>query len=48
MKAQNTNKIVKKTVFVYKSVKDQNNFVTNPISDQSQTVVTNGTFIVNF
>ncbi|MBC6109085.1 hypothetical protein ACFOG5_12810 [Pedobacter fastidiosus] len=48
MKAQYTNKLAKKTVFVYKSVKDQNNFVTNPISDQSQTVVTNATFNINF
>ncbi|WP_165825387.1 hypothetical protein [Pedobacter yonginense] len=42
-------KLAKKTVFVFKSVKDQNNFDferTNPISDQSQTQVTLGTFAV--
>ncbi|MFC3364046.1 hypothetical protein ACFOG5_12795 [Pedobacter fastidiosus] len=47
MKAQSS-KLTKKTVFIYKSVKDQNNFVTNPISDQSQTMITNATFILNF
>ncbi|WP_165825384.1 hypothetical protein [Pedobacter yonginense] len=45
MKTQNI-KLSKKTIFVYKSVKDQNNFVTNPISDQSQTQVTLGTFAI--
>lgn len=47
MKAQSS-KLTKKTVFIYKNIKDQNNFVTNPISDQSQTMVTNGTFILSF
>lgn len=45
MKAQNTTKLAKKTVFVYKNIKGQNNFSTNPTGDQSQTVVTNGTWI---
>ncbi|WP_158526277.1 hypothetical protein [Pedobacter paludis] len=47
MKAQ-PSKLTKKTVFIYKNIKAQSNFVTNPISDQSQTMVTNGTFILNF
>ncbi|MGM9474830.1 hypothetical protein ACS5PU_00310 [Pedobacter sp. GSP4] len=45
MKAQHTTKLAKKTVFVYKNIKDQNNFNTNPITDQSQTIATNGTWI---
>jgi len=45
MKNQNI-KLAKKIIFVYKSVKDQNNFVTNPLTDQSQTMVTNATFAV--
>lgn len=45
MKAQNTTKLAKKTVFVYKSIKAQNNYATNPITDQSQTIATNGTWI---
>ncbi|QIL38952.1 hypothetical protein G7074_06445 [Pedobacter sp. HDW13] len=45
MKAQHTTKLAKKTVFVYKNIKDQNNFSTNPITDQSQTIATNGTWI---
>jgi len=39
-------KLAKKTIFVYKSVNDRNNFVTNPLTDQSQTMVTNATFAV--
>ncbi|WP_165825388.1 hypothetical protein [Pedobacter yonginense] len=49
MKAEYTNKLAKKTLFIYKSVKDQNNFGyerTNPVSDQSQTQVTLGTFAI--
>jgi len=45
MKTQNI-KLAKKTVFVYKSVKEQNNFVTNPLTDQSHTMVTNATFAI--
>jgi len=45
MKAQHTSKLAKKTVFVYKNIKGQNNFSTNPTGDQSQTVVTNATWI---
>jgi hypothetical protein len=45
MKAQHTTKLAKKTVFVYKNIKDQNNFSTNPTVDQSQTIATNGTWI---
>lgn len=39
MKTQNTPKLAKKTVFVYKNVKAQNNFSTNPTGDMSHTVV---------
>jgi hypothetical protein len=42
MKAQNTTnsaKLSKKTVFVYKSIKAQNNYETTPTGDQSHTVV---------
>lgn len=46
MKAQNTTtKLAKKTVFVYKNLKDNNIFSTNPTGDQSQTILTNATFI---
>ncbi|WP_157255315.1 hypothetical protein [Pedobacter sp. Leaf216] len=45
MKAQNTTKLAKKTVFVYKNIKSQNNYSTHPTGDQSQTVVTNATWI---
>ncbi|MCX2573268.1 hypothetical protein [Pedobacter sandarakinus] len=46
MKNQNTpNKISKKTVFVYKNVKAQNNFSTNPTGDMSHSVMTS--FIVD-
>ncbi|WP_316801053.1 hypothetical protein [Pedobacter frigidisoli] len=44
MKTQNTSKLVKKTVFVYRNVKAQNNFSTHPTGDQSQTIATS--FIV--
>jgi len=40
MKTQNTLKIAKKTVFVYKNVKAQNNFATNPTGDQSHSIAT--------
>jgi len=43
MKAQHITKLAKKTVFVYKNIKGQNNYVTNPTGDQSQTVVMTGT-----
>ncbi|WP_316846340.1 hypothetical protein [Pedobacter psychrodurus] len=43
MKAQHTTKLVKKTVFVYKNIKDQNNFSTVPTGDQGQTIVMTGT-----
>lgn len=43
---QQTAKLAKKTVFVYKNIKDQNNFSTNPITDQSHTVATNGTWSI--
>ncbi|WP_157258030.1 hypothetical protein [Pedobacter ginsenosidimutans] len=45
MKAQHTTKLAKKTVFVYKNIKAENNFSTHPTGDQSQTVVTNATWI---
>ena len=35
MKAQNTSKLAKKTVFIYKSIKAENNYVTMPTGDQS-------------
>lgn len=46
MKAQQTTKLAKKTVFVYKNIKAENNYATNPITDQSQTIATNGTWIL--
>ena len=39
MKTQNTPKIAKKTVFVYKNVKAQNNFTTNATGDMTHTIV---------
>jgi len=45
MKTQNI-KLAKKTVFVYKSNREQNNFATNPLTDQSHTMVTNATFAI--
>jgi len=45
MKAQHTTKLAKKTVFVYKNIKDQNKFSTNPTVDQSHTVATVSTWI---
>jgi hypothetical protein len=42
MKVQHTTttaKLAKKTVFVYKNIKGQNNFATNP-TDMGQSVVT--------
>ncbi len=44
MKTQNTPKLAKKTVFVYKSVKAQDNFATHPTGDISHSVATS--FIV--
>ncbi|MBB6239134.1 hypothetical protein HDC90_003781 [Pedobacter sp. AK013] len=47
MKAQHTNtsaKLSKKTVFVYKNIKVENNFATNPTGDQSHTVMTSFIF----
>ncbi|MGN8057957.1 hypothetical protein ACTJKN_16870 [Pedobacter sp. 22163] len=49
MKTQHTNtsaKLSKKTVFVYKNIKAQNNYQTNPTGDQSHTVMTS--FIMEF
>ncbi|QPH38533.1 hypothetical protein [Pedobacter endophyticus] len=40
MKTQNNSKLTKKTVFVYKSVKAENNFATHPIGDMSQSIAT--------
>ncbi|WP_406824175.1 hypothetical protein [Pedobacter sp. KACC 23697] len=39
MKAQHTTKLAKKTVFVYKNIKAQNNYSTTPTGDQSHTIV---------
>ncbi|MDQ0969500.1 hypothetical protein QFZ20_004903 [Flavobacterium sp. W4I14] len=39
MKAQNTTKLAKKTIFVYKNIKAQNNYSTTPTGDQSHTIV---------
>ncbi|WP_443936694.1 hypothetical protein [Pedobacter sp. MW01-1-1] len=39
MKAQHTIKIAKKTVFVYKTVKAKNNFVTDPTSATAETML---------
>lgn len=49
MKAQHTNpatKLAKKTVFVYKNIKAQSSYQTNPTGDQSHTVMTS--FIMEF
>ena len=46
MKTQQTTKLTKKTVFVYKNIKDQNNNSTDPISDQSHTIATVGTWSI--
>jgi len=43
MKAQQSAKLTKKTVFIYKSIKDQNNYQTVP-TDQSQTISTVSTW----
>ncbi|MGQ7852848.1 hypothetical protein ACUN24_01230 [Pedobacter sp. WC2501] len=43
MKVQHTTKLAKKTIFVYKNIKDQNNFSTHPTGDQSQTIIMTGT-----
>lgn len=45
MKAQNNNRLAKKTVFVYKSNKDQNGFNTDPSTVTAQSIVI--TFICN-
>lgn len=39
MKAQDTIKLAKKTVFVYKNVKDQNGFQTDPSTATAKTVL---------
>lgn len=39
MKTQNTPKLAKKTVFVYKNVKTKNNYATNPTGDMSHATV---------
>ena len=46
MKTQHTAKLSKKTVFVYKNIKTQNNYQTNPTGDMSHTVMTS--FIMEF
>jgi hypothetical protein len=46
MKTQNTAKLSKKTVFVYKNIKAQSNYATNPTGDMSHTVMTS--FIMEF
>ncbi|WP_426326290.1 hypothetical protein [Pedobacter sp. R-06] len=46
MKTQQTIKLAKKTVFVYKKIKNQNNYETNPTGDISHTVMTS--FIMEF
>jgi len=49
MKAQHTNtsaKLSKKTVFVYKNIKAQNNYTTSPTGDQSHSAMTS--FIMEF
>ncbi len=49
MKAQHTNtsaKLSKKTVFVYKNIKAQNNYATSPTGDQSHSAMTS--FIMEF
>jgi hypothetical protein len=33
MKAQHTSKLKKNTIFVYKNIKDQNNFSTDPTAN---------------
>ena len=40
MKAQHTTKLSKKTVFVYKNIKAQSSYETNPTGVQSHTVMT--------
>jgi len=40
MKTQTNSKLAKRTVFVYKSVKTENNFATHPVSDMSQSIAT--------
>ncbi|WP_316804696.1 hypothetical protein [Pedobacter nototheniae] len=40
MKAQHTSKLVKKTVFVYKNIKDQNSFNTDPSTATAKTLLT--------
>jgi len=39
MKTQETTKLAKKTVFIFKSVKDQNGFQTDPSTVTAKTVV---------
>ena len=46
MKTQNTPKITKKAVFVYKNIKAKNNYATNPTGDMSHSVVTSFIFEV--
>ncbi|GGH16422.1 MULTISPECIES: hypothetical protein [Pedobacter] len=48
MKAQNTTattKLAKKTAFIYKNIKAQNNYSTSPTGDMSHSVMTS--FIVD-
>ncbi|WP_165585889.1 hypothetical protein [Pedobacter nototheniae] len=52
MKVLNTNKLAKKTVFVFKNAKGQNDFRTDPVSDPTSilggTVLTFGNFDISF
>lgn len=40
MKTQNTPKLAKKTVFVYKNVKTKDSYATHPTGDMSHSVAT--------
>ncbi|WP_316804694.1 hypothetical protein [Pedobacter nototheniae] len=48
MKAQHTNKLAKKTVFIYKSSKDQNDFRTDPSTATAKTLLTFDIFDISF
>ncbi|WP_165585891.1 hypothetical protein [Pedobacter nototheniae] len=40
MKDQHASKLIKKTVFIYKSAKGQNNFNTDPTTATAKTILT--------
>ncbi|MCZ4245235.1 hypothetical protein [Pedobacter punctiformis] len=48
MKAQNTTKLAKKTVFVFKSAKNQNNFNTDPTTATAKTILTFDIYDISF